>query len=325
MRFAHLLAYAATHLWALHPDKARVMLAALRAGVAGEPLPPIAETQNHGGVPVLLAADLQAAVGGSKASAVARGKGSVAVLPVRGTLTHRMGTMNEASGQTTYERLGRELRALVGNADVKAIVLDVDSPGGVTDGLPELAADLRALRGTKPIVAQVNTMAASAAYWLASQADDIAITPSGQVGSIGVWTMHEDISAMLESEGVRETIIRAGKFKVEANPFEPLSEETRAYLQAQVDEAHGWFVDDIARGRNTSAAAVRETYGQGRMVSADEAVSRGMADRVATLEQTLNRYGATLHGGAAAPARGRALNTGAARVALERLRHAPAA
>lgn len=310
MKYLHLLAYAARRPWALHPDKLTAMAAALRVKVQGGDLE-IPVEPNNGGVPYMAH---QAKVSPAKAASIARAPGAVAVLPVRGVLTHRMGSLEESSGNTTYERLITSLRQLAANDGVKAIVLDVDSPGGITDGIVEAAAEIRALRGGKPIVAHVNCTAASAAYWLAVQADEVVISPSGSVGSIGVWTMHEDVSKWLEQLGIKDTLISAGKYKVEGNPYEPLSDEARAAIQAEVDAFHGMFIADVALGRNVSEAIVRSDFGQGRMVLAKDAVRRGMADRVASLEETLNRYGATLHGGASAPARARA-----ARMAIRRL------
>jgi len=310
MKYAHLLMYAASRPWAMHPAKLQAMLAALKIKSQGGDLEFDAEPDN-GGVPYMAT---NARVTPGKAASIARASGSVAVLPVRGVLTHRMGSLEESSGNTTYERLSSSLRQLMGNDAVKAIVLDINSPGGVTDGIVELAAELRGLRGGKPIVGSVNATAASAAYWIAAQLDDVAVTPSGSVGSIGVWTLHEDVSAYLEQLGVKDTLISAGKYKVEGNPYEPLSDEAKAAIQADVDAFHGMFIDDVAAGRGVATSVVREQFGQGRMVLAADAVKRGMADRVASLEETLNRYGATLHGGASAPARARA-----ARMAIRRM------
>lgn len=293
MKYAHLLDWLARQPLALHPDKIRAIHAALRLKMAGESTEWDGIT-NHGGVHYLAH---DARIPPQRASAIARAKGRVAVLPVRGVLTHRMGSLEESSGNTTYERLSRTLRSLQNDAEVKAIVLDIHSPGGVTDGVIEMAAEMRAQRGgAKPLVASVNAQAASAAYWLAAQADEIDVTPSGAVGSIGVWTMHEDITGWLEQTGIRDTLISSGKYKTEGNPYEPLGDEARAHLQSEVDAFHDLFIADVAAGRRVSAATVREHFGQGRMVLATEAVVLGMADRVASLEATLNRYGASLHG-----------------------------
>ena len=137
-----------------------------------------------------------------------------------------------------------------------------------------------------------NTLAASAAYWLASAADEMVVTPSGSVGSIGIVAMHEDVSKALEAEGVKVSIVSAGKYKTEGNPYQPLSVEGRAYLQSQVDQFGGMFVDGVARGRKVSSSQVRNGFGEGRMVLAAGAVRAGMADRVATFDETLARFGA---------------------------------
>lgn len=223
---------------------------------------------------------------------------SVAVLPLFGTIFPRANMMTDVSGATSAERFGAQFAALVDDPSVGAIVLDVNSPGGQINGVPELTTQIFEARGKKPIVAVANHEAASAAYWIASAADELIVSPSGEVGSIGVFSVHQDISKYLENEGVNMTLIRAGKFKAEAHPYAPLNEEARAYLQNRVDDAYGWFVEAVARNRGVKTATVRDGFGEGRMVSAEQAVSLGMADRVATLEETISR----LLGQLAAPA-----------------------
>jgi ClpP class serine protease len=141
------------------------------------------------------------------------------------------------------------------------------------------------------MVAVANTMAASAGYWLACAPGELVVTPSGAVGSIGVWGAHEDISAAMEKEGVKVTLVSAGKYKVEGNPYEPLSDEAKAALQADVDNFYSMFVKAVAKNRGVSQDSVANGYGQGRMVMASLAVKQGMADSVATLDQTLARFG----------------------------------
>jgi signal peptide peptidase SppA len=214
---------------------------------------------------------------------------SVAVLPVQGLLAHRLNLMSAMSGGSSTAQIGRDLDALAADPSVSAIILDIDSPGGTLAGTPELGAKIAAARANKPIIAVANSRAASAAYWLASQASEIVVTPSGEVGSIGVVGMHKDMSKALEAEGVAHTLISAGKFKTEGNPFGPLSEEARAAFQASIDDAYNQFVAAVASGRKVDEATVRDGFGQGRMVSAKQAVRQGMADRVATLDETIQR------------------------------------
>lgn len=213
----------------------------------------------------------------------------VAVVPVYGTLLYRGDSFSRSSGGVSAEALRRVMTQLAGDEAVTAIVLDIDSPGGSVDGLPEAAAAIRAAAAEKPVVAQVNTDAASGAYWLASQASEIVITPSGRVGSIGVFMVHLDKTRALEQDGITVNEISAGKFKTEGAPWRELEKDSRAFLQGQVDDWYRQFVAAVATGRGITPAKVRETYGQGRMFFAPEALSRGMVDRVATLEETLDR------------------------------------
>ena len=132
-------------------------------------------------------------------------------------------------------------------------------------------------------------MMASAAYWIASAADEIVVTLSGSVGSIGVLTAHEDLSRATEMAGVNVTLISAGKYKTEANAFEPLSVEARAHMQSLVNDYAKLFFDAVGRNRDVPSHSVRTGFGQGRMVSAHHAPPELMADRVATLDQTVRQ------------------------------------
>jgi signal peptide peptidase SppA len=213
------------------------------------------------------------------------------VLPLFGVIAPRAAQLNSVSGPsgTGVDAFTRMFRQALADPAVGSILIEIDSPGGRVDGVPELAAEIRKSRGDKPIVAISNTTAASAAYWIASQCDEIVVTPSGEVGSIGVYCAHEDLSGALEQDGVKVTLVSAGKFKTEGNPFEPLSEEAVAAFQADVDAYYTMFVNDVAKGRGVSAAAVRDGFGEGRMVMARDAVAAGMADRVATVDDTVRR------------------------------------
>jgi signal peptide peptidase SppA len=181
--------------------------------------------------------------------------------------------------------------AAVADPDVGAIVLDVDSPGGSVDLIPESAARIRAARGTKPILAVSDTMMASAAYYLGSQADEVYVTPSGLIGSIGVYATHYDQSGLNEKAGVKPTLVSAGKYKTELNPNEPPSEEGIAHLQSIVDDAYQQFTLDVSKGRGVAVADVRGGFGEGRVLPAKAGVREGLADGVKTREETIARAG----------------------------------
>jgi HK97 family phage major capsid protein len=262
--------------WAIQEDKLRAMLAVLELRAEGKRIP-------------------QAEIDRVKAqnrNPVAKSAGTIAVLPLYGVVAQRMNVMTEASGGTSTEKFGAMFDEAMRRKDVSAIVIDVDSPGGAVEGVSELAAKVFAGRGQKPIVAIANSLMASAAYWIASAADEIVMAPVAQVGSIGVFTVHMDASQAYQDEGLRATIISAGKYKTEGNEFEPLSEEARAAVQRTVDDIYGMFVSDVAKHRGTNANAVKSGYGQGRALVGKMAIAAGLADRIDTLDGVLTRLGA---------------------------------
>jgi signal peptide peptidase SppA len=219
---------------------------------------------------------------------VVKGK-SLAILPIHGVLSPRINLLSEFSGGASYEELSRELGALVADASVSTIILDLDTPGGSVAGATSLAREILAARAQKPIIAQVAYSACSAGYWLASCATEIVAAPQSNVGSIGVYAMHENLQKALDQEGVAVTFISAGKYKVEGNETGPLSADALAHRQALVDEAYEQFVGDVALGRGLSTAAVKAGYGEGRVLSAAMGLAAGMIDRVNTLDETISR------------------------------------
>jgi len=238
--------------------------------------------------------EIRARLAGSDPPPVSRTVGPVAVIPVFGVIAHRMNMMTSISGGTSTEELAKEIRAALNDASVKAIVFDVDSPGGSVQGIEELANQIYQARSVKPIFAVANATAASAAYWIASQADQLFVTPSGQVGSIGVLAMHEDFSKQADMLGVKTTYISStdAPYKTEGQPFAPLSDEARQELQKRVDEYHSIFRAAVARGRGVDEATVDNKFGGGRVLSAAAAKMAGMVDGVESLDAVLARLGA---------------------------------
>lgn len=239
---------------------------------------------------------IQAAVGTAPQAAAQRreqaaqaGSGTVAVVPVYGVLTHRAYAAQSVSTTlTSTEGLAAQIRAAEANPEVSSIVLDVNSPGGSVFGVQEVGDAIYQARSTKPVIAVVNSIAASGGYWVASQATEVVITPSGMAGSIGAYMAHEDRSEKYAQEGVKRTYVHAGKYKVEGNDSGPLEGEALAYTQSMVDAFYSSFVRAVARGRGVSVETARSAeFGQGRMVMAKDAVARGMANRIGTLDQVI--------------------------------------
>lgn len=213
--------------------------------------------------------------------------GQVAVIPVHGVISQRISMLAAMSGGTSTEFIGKALREQLRDDDVRAVVLDIDSPGGSTYGVTELANLIMDARGQKPIIAVADSVAASAGYWIGAAADNFYVTPGGLVGSIGVYAVHQDISQHAENEGVKVTLISAGKHKTRGNPYGPLSEEDVGYIQSLVDDSYNQFIRDVARGRGVPEATVRTGYGEGDVVTARKARQLRMVDGIKTLEETI--------------------------------------
>ena len=209
-------------------------------------------------------------------------------MPIVGTIAHRANMLAESSGGTSVQAMTQQFRALVNDPSISAIVLDVDSPGGNVAGIQEFAQEIYQARRSMPIVAVANSMMASASYWLASSASEIVATPSSTLGSIGVIAAHEDASKYLDQQGIKMSLITAGKYKGRNNPYEPITEEGRAALQKRVDETYATFTRTVARNRGVKVDDVRTGFAEGDVVGAEEAVKLGMADRVATIESVVS-------------------------------------
>lgn len=273
------LSAVAGYKWAILPEKLDLICGILNQRASG-----ISATKE----------EIQAAMMGQEQVAFGDSQGGVAVLPIYGTIAPKATMMSEFSGGFSCENFTKDFRAALADDSVTAIVFDVDSPGGTVTGVPELAAEIRAARGKKPIVAVANGMAASAAYWLASAADKFYVTPSGEVGSIGVYTTHQDVSGAMEQAGVKITFIQAAKFKTEGNPYEAPSAGFIAETQKDVDAYYEMFTSDVAAGRNVSVETVKADYGQGRMLMANNALAAGMVDGIQTLDEVVAGLGAVV-------------------------------
>jgi len=274
-RYPHVLQFVTSQPWAIRRETLDEMLSILRF-------------RSEGGVfdPDEIRARVDAARSGPREGA--RG-GAVAVIPMYGIISQRASLMSDMSGGMSLEAFMGAFRDALNDPDVKGIVIDADSPGGSVSGIEEAATEIRNARGLKPIVFVVNTMMASAAYHLGAQADEIVASPSSLTGSIGVYSVHEDWSKADEIAGLKRTYVSAGKYKVEGNPDEPLSDDGRAATQQMVDDYYAMFVKAVARGRGVSAATVRDGYGEGRVLTAKRALDAGMVDRIGTLDEAIAR------------------------------------
>lgn len=217
--------------------------------------------------------------------------GGVGIVPIHGILTQRPGFWVEMGFETSTELLGRQIDEFAADPAVKAIILDVDSPGGGVWGTPELADKIWKVGKDKKIIGVVNSLAASGAYYLASQATELVMTPGGEVGSIGVYRLHIDVSEADKMMGVKVEAIFAGERKLSGASGLPLDDMGREELQREVSDYYEKFVKAVARGRGKSASTVREGFGRGGLVRADQALAEGMIDKIATFESVIARFG----------------------------------
>jgi signal peptide peptidase SppA len=229
---------------------------------------------------------------GRRAASAGRAAGpgsSIAVIPVFGLLTRRASWLQSYLGGTGVDQLAAAFRMALSDPSFGGILFRFDSPGGEVGGIPELAAEILAARGRKPIAAAVDGQCCSGSYWLAAAADSLYAAPSSEVGSIGVYALHEDFSRQLEMAGLKVTLIQSAEYKTEGNPFQPLGAEARGFLQKRADEIGAQFTDAIARSRGKSVgwARSKDGAGQGRVFSAAEAKARDMVDRIGTYEDAI--------------------------------------
>ena len=267
---ASLLSWANGQYWCMEKCALEAMTAQLVTLAHGQPGPPLAVRPQ-----------------GPRSIAPGAAEAGIAVIPVVGVLSYRPGPFSSFFGGTTMVELIAEVNAAAAASPVKAILLLFDSPGGVASGQLEAAAAIRAARDKKPVLAMIDPLAASAAFWLAAQASRVIITPSGHTGSLGVFALHLSFAEALKQAGIKPTLISSTPEKTEFSPVLKLSDAARAAAQREVDLIFNDFLKDVALGRGLSVSTVRRDFGRGRVVNAKDSIRDGLADQVEVLEAAL--------------------------------------
>ena len=216
----------------------------------------------------------------------------VAVIPVQGTVVHRAVSLRPRSGMTGYNSILLAVLSALQDKDAKAIMLDIDSPGGEVSGCFDLVDTIAAARGQKPIWSIVDDCACSAAYAIASAADRIILPRTGKVGSIGVIWMHVDWSRALNQAGIAVTFVTYGDRKTDGWPELPLAAEARERIQAQINQTGELFVQTVARNRNMTQKAVRETQAATYQGAAGAQI--GLVDAIMAPDEAFARLLASL-------------------------------
>lgn len=212
--------------------------------------------------------------------------GDTAVVAVNGLLLKRESAWTKYGFATSMQTIERSINEAVADDKVRSVVLHIDSPGGTVDGMHKLVAATAKANRQKPIIAQVDGMAASAAYWLAAQTSAIYAGPGDEVGSIGVRLMLYDFSRAFENAGIEAVPIDTGKFKSAGAMGTEITAEQRAYFQEQVDTYFADFLGDVRKGRKLSPSKAAEV-GDGRTFIAGKAMELGLVDGIQSIEETL--------------------------------------
>lgn len=209
----------------------------------------------------------------------------VARIPIYGVIAKRASLVNGVSQPqgTSVEEIAKNFRAAVKDESVKAIALDIDSPGGSVDGILELSDTIYAAcqgpKQKKEVYAYANGQMCSAAYWIGSAANKIYATKSTEVGSIGVYAVMTDWTVANHNEGIKREVIKAGKHKATGHPDKPITEEDRAVVQSEVNEYYKLFTDAVAKHRGMTREAI-EQVATGRVFIGSQALDAGLIDGI---------------------------------------------
>lgn len=229
-------------------------------------------------------------------------RNGVAVVPVMGGMIRRAGPIARMFGIVGTDSVRLAIESAAADEDVNSIILRVDSPGGSVSGLDQLADSINAVE--KPVITQVEGMAASAAYYVASQSDRVMVGRTDLVGSIGTRIMLYDFSKAFEEAGIKAIPIDTGEYKSAGAMGTEITESQQEDFKRLVDFYFKDFIEVVARGRNITESAVQEVA-DGRLYTPTEAIESGLIDGVATLEKTLSEQRMKTSGRATDSARAR--------------------
>lgn len=217
-------------------------------------------------------------------------QGNIGIVNIRGVLSERRSFFAD----TAWPDVREALATFAADDSIGAILLNIDSPGGTVAGTEQTAALVRRIRDSKPVFARVNNMAASAAYWVASQAETISAGPTAEVGSIGVVATLVDFSGAMKKMGVKVIVVASGPSKVgDTDAGAEIPKRVIDEMQVIVDDLAGIFQAQVADGRGMDGAEVKKVA-DGNTMIATKAVEAGLVDRVEDFGQTIAMIRETL-------------------------------
>jgi len=212
----------------------------------------------------------------------------VAVVSMHGVMAKRANLFTKVSGGVSTEIVGKELRAAANDNSVKAIILDVDSPGGEVDGIKGICRIIREIATVKPIHSFSDGSMTSGAQWVAASCINSWIeSPTVYCGSVGVVTTHIDISEQEKRHGVKTTEISAGRLKRAASSYEPLSVDGKESIESVLNAIHKVFIEDISEFRGLDPLLVRHTIADGRLILGKESIQLGLVNGYKSLNQVI--------------------------------------
>ena len=270
MRLERIIEAVYSKPWCITPAKHKAIRAALDAHLAGISFPDFedGDDDNDCGYEVV---------------------GSVAIIDIAGVILNKCSGLEAACGAFSLECFKQDLKTVAALDTVKSIVLNISSGGGIITGVPEAADLITEVARTKDVYAYTDDCIASAAYWLASQANNIFISKSAEIGSIGVYCYLIDSSAAYQQAGLKPELFKAGKYKGTGLDGMTLSDDAKAMLQAGVDKAYAQFTGYVTAKRKGIAP---ETM-QGQMFDSEEAQANGLIDGIInSLDDLINHLNA---------------------------------
>lgn len=210
----------------------------------------------------------------------------VAVIPISGLITKNVSFWSWLFPGSSITGITELLQTAITDPKVDAILLNIDSPGGTVNGTNALSEAIFEARNEKPIIAYASMMA-SAAYWIGCGANYVFADKTADIGSIGVLMVHTEYSKHYENEGVKTTYLTAGKYKAIGNDSEPLSELAKETFRKELDYVYGIFIDTVAKNRGVAADFVKNNMADGRIFIGEQAVTAGLVDMVASIDDAL--------------------------------------
>lgn len=220
--------------------------------------------------------------------------GNASVININGSLVNNDAWYNELFGLVSYAEIRRAVIDAVQDETTEAILLDINSGGGAAMGVQDLGDFLMEVDARhKPVIAYSSGVMASAAYWIGSSARQVFSSKYALVGSIGVLAIHQDISAALEKDGIKATVLRVGKYKALGTPYEPMEGAAREAWDARLNTLYDFFISHVAEARGTNKTLVDTVMAQGREFFGESAVEANLLDGTASFDELIKK----MHGG----------------------------